>query len=356
MFEILRDLSQHPGPVGRGADYNRWLSERWRSICPELEQTVKPPGNLLVKVGGHGPRVAVIAHADEIGFVVQSVHQDGLLAIAPAIPDRDGRPVRRMGLHVAGQPALVLGESGPVEGVFVTFTGHVLTQEQRSAPTIRWRDFWVDVGCESAAECAERGILPGTPIVWNPPVRRLGRRIVGKAMDDRAGLAILETVLKETRPETLGCELWLVSTVMEESYALGAWALSAGHTFDAALILDVGLSRDCPAVSGRDVVQRMGDGGVLVTRDNMCHYDIHLIRALEACATAHNVPVSRAAYGVDGSYTSDGVRLIAAGVRTALLAFPTAYTHCPYEMVVESDLRACADLVLRMAEEWSQHV
>ena len=140
------------------------------------------------------------------------------------------------------------------DGVFVTATGHATTYEQRTSQEIRWRDFWVDIGCSSRTECEQMGIYPGTPIIWNPSTRRLGdHRIVGKAMDDRAG--------------------------------------------------------------------------------------------------QHGIVTRRASYGVDGSYASDGLRLVAFGIPSVLTVFPAAYTHRPFEMIDERDLLALTDLLCRFLVE-----
>ena len=229
------------------------------------------------------------------------------------------------------------------------------TYEEIEQREIRWRDFWGEVGCTSQKACHELGIFSGTPIVWNPPTRRLEQRIVGKAMDDRARVAILVTVVEEIDPGALDCELWLAGTVMEDCYALGAWALASKIRFDVAIIVDIGLACDCPSVSEVDVSVRMGDGAVLVVKDNAAHYDIELLRSLERCAFANGIPARRAIYSVDGSYTSDGLRFVGHGITTGLVAFPTAYTHSPYEMVDEQDLEAVAKLLCRFVEAFSKY-
>ncbi len=350
LFERIKTLSERPGPLGREWEFNEWLQERLNHIRPTPSQII-PPGNLLVPCGGRGPRVLLAAHGDEISFVVKSLSERGECYISPAMPDQEGRPTRRMGLHIAGQPALVLAETGPLEGVFTTVTGHVTTHEQRSQQEIRWRDFMVDIGCESRAEAEAKGVLPGTPVLWNSPTRKIGHRIVGKALDDRVGLAILETILMQMDPERLDCELWLASTAMEECQALGASALASRFGFDLAIVVDIGMSCECPDVSPIDVPVHLGDGAVLVVKDNAAHYDLRTIRALERCARDHSHRVQRASYGVDGSYASDGLRFIQHGIPTALITFPAAYTHCPYEIVDERDVLVLIELLLAFVHE-----
>ena len=48
-------------------------------------------------------------------------------------------------------------------------------------------------------------------------------------------------------------------------------------------------------------------------------------------------------------YGSDGAALVRRGTETALLTYPTRYTHSPVETVDEGDLGACVDLLVVLA-------
>jgi hypothetical protein len=43
----------------------------------------------------------------------------------------------------------------------------------------------------TAEAAAAHGIHVGTRMVWDPGIQRVGRLLVGKAMDDRLGVAVL---------------------------------------------------------------------------------------------------------------------------------------------------------------------
>jgi putative aminopeptidase FrvX len=49
------------------------------------------------------------------------------------------------------------------------------------------------------------------------------------------------------------------------------------------------------------------------------------------------------------NYGSDGASLLRRGVESALLTYPTRYTHSPIETVDEGDLRACVELIVAFA-------
>ena len=55
------------------------------------------------------------------------------------------------------------------------------------------------------------------------------------------------------------------------------------------------------------------------------------------------IPVQRAVFQ---NYGSDGAELLRRGVETALLTYPTRYTHSPIETVDEADLIHTADLLI----------
>jgi hypothetical protein len=102
-FDLLSELTAIPGPTGQEDEVMHWCEERWAGKCQEI--TRSPTGNLYAKVGGTGRRVLMQAHADEIGFIVRSIDQDGFLHVATAQVRDD--PAKRFPV---GQAALVLAE------------------------------------------------------------------------------------------------------------------------------------------------------------------------------------------------------------------------------------------------------
>ncbi len=84
----------------------------------------------------------------------------------------------------------------------------------------------------------------------------------------------------------------------------------------------------------------------MVYQDSTCHYSRRLSDALVETARAESIPVQRAVFQ---NYGSDGAALIRRGIDTALLAYPTRYTHSPIETVDEADVRHAVDLLVAFA-------
>lgn len=328
-FETLRELMEIPGPTGQERQVMTWLRERWE---PRVERVWRAKvGNLLAHVGGQGPKLLIQGHADEIGFVVKSIDEQGFLWLASGQAAR-GEPTKR---YPAGQPALVVGRDEPVEGLFATVTGHVMTAAQRERDRLTFDDLFVDIGAGSREEVLERGIFVGAGVIWNPPVRRLGDRVYGKAIDDRVALALMTLLLDDLDLAALTYDLYFAATVQEEIGLVGATSLRADVDADLAIALDNGPVGDIPTVARRELPTVLGGGPVLVHKDAYVHYDEDLIWRLADLAERVHVPIQHAVFP---GFGSDGAALIKQGIPTALVAPSTRYTHSAFEMLDERDV------------------
>lgn len=340
IVQVVTELMSLPGPTGREEPVLAWLERAW---APKVERLWRSRvGNLLAAVGGSGPRLLLTAHADELSYVVRSIDASGLLWLTTG--QVRGEPQERFPV---GQPALVLGRSTAVEGVFVVATGHVVPEEKRNKP-VTFGDLLVDIGADSRAEVLERGITVGASVIWNPPARQLGRRLYGKALDDRVGLAILTLLLDRLDPRSLGCSLYFAATVQEENGLLGASSLRSELDVDWAIALDVGLVGDLPTVGEQWMPAVLGGGPQLVHKDSATHYDQRLLWRLADLAEQHGIPVQHVVFD---RYGSDGAALIRQGMPTALLTVGTRHTHAPFEAVDLHDIEATLALLESLVRE-----
>jgi len=343
-FEILRTLCELAGPGGDERRVQEFLRERW--TARGFDVAIDGVGNLVAHVGGRGPKLALCAHADEVCFTVRHIDDDGYLWLSSGQRDIEARPSPRSPYFLPlGHPALVITDGDPVSGVFATLTGHILTKAQREQKILKWNDIWVDVGASSRGAAEDRGIRVGDRVIWSPPTRRVGDLVYAKAMDDRAGLAVLDLFAQRIDPSALAYDVYLVSTVQEELGLIGAASVSRRLGCEVAIAVDIGLSGDVPGVDRRDVATRVGAGPILVHKD-LYAYDRQLIRELERAAAAASIAVQHAVYVI---YGSDAGEFARAGVRAALIAIATRYTHSPFEAVHLGDVDAAVALVDRFA-------
>ena len=334
METLLRTLTALPGPTGQEDAVIDWLAAEWEARG-ELARTAV--GNLLLRLPGEGPRVLLAAHADELSMIVRCITPEGFLRVVPGERDHFANP------YFLGAPVTILCAGGePISGVFATTTGHALTLEQRERTKLTWDDVFVDAGL-TAPELAARGVGIGTRMVWDAPLRTMGRLLVGKSLDDRVGIAVLVELARRLKGVKLRFDVTLAATVQEEIGLLGAASLArAGREYDIGFIIDNGLAGDIPTVSAEHMPVSLGDGPALVHRDSSAHYSMRLIRELHATAREKGIPVQDA---VLYHYGSDGANLVRQGMETVLIAPPLRYSHSPFEAVDPRDVEATVDLL-----------
>ena len=335
LFAEIKVLTELDGPVGQEAAVLAAVEERWRAADLEVERS--GVGNLIGRAGGAGPRLLLAAHADELCYLVRSIDQQGFLWLA------NGQAwTRQTGVRTwfaLGQPVRVLARSGPLPGVIATVTGHAATLALKELSELTWNDFWVDTGL-SRDDLLAAGVTPGTRVIWDAPTRRQGRHVVGKALDDRVPLAVIAEVARRVPAAERRVNLTLACTIQEEIGLIGASALMARERFDAAIAVEIGLAGDIPSLGERMLPLRLGAGPALVHKDALVHYDHALTARLEAVAAAADITIQHAVFG---SFGSDGAAFMKADVPAALVAFPTRYTHTPFETGHLGDIAALID-------------
>lgn len=324
MFPLIKTLTELSGPVGQEGAVLNAIETLWRDQGAEVSRSAV--GNLVARVGGTGPKVLLVAHADELCYLVRSIHPDGYLYLA------NGQGWQRTATFreafTIGQRVRVLARGGELPGVIATATGHLAHIALPDMRELSWNEFWVDTGLPKA-ELMARGVTPGTRVIWDARTEQWGNIVTGKALDDRVPLAVITEVMRRVDKDTLPCQLTFACTIQEEIGLIGAYALAAEERFDAAIAVEVGIAGDIPTVAPQDAPLRLGLGPALIHKDSLVHYDHALTQRLERVAQQARIPIQHAVFG---SFGSDGAAFMKGGSPSALVAFPTRYTHSPFEM------------------------
>jgi putative aminopeptidase FrvX len=332
MFELIKELTELTGPVGQEEIVLAHMESLWRQLGADVSRT--RIGNLIARAGGEGPRIALIAHADELCFLVRAIDDNGFLFLANGQNWQRSAGLRN-GFTI-GQRVKVLGRKATLPGVIAAATGHLASIALPEPNELNWNDFWVDT-CLTRQEILQSGVTPGTRVIWDGETVLHGRNIVGKALDDRVPLAIISEVMRRVPVANRTCDLTAICTVQEEIGVVGASALAQHGPYDAAIILEIGMAGDIPGVGLRDMPLRLGAGPALIHKDSLVHYDHALTAQLEAVASDAGIPIQHAVFG---SFGSDGSALMRADIPAALVAFPARYTHTPFETGNLDDIEA----------------
>jgi len=204
---LLAELTALHGPAGFEENVMRVVQERLRPLVDEV--TLDPHGNVIgTRWGGsdQAPTVMLVAHQDEVGFIVTRVDEDGFLRVGQL-----GGPAQQ---SLPGQRVIVLGDQGPLNGVVGLKPGHLVSGEEAlKIPPLK--DLYVDLGATSREEVESWGVQIGTPLVFAGELTetRNPHRVFGKAFDDRAGLTALLTIAARLRERDLPATVYYAASV-----------------------------------------------------------------------------------------------------------------------------------------------
>ena len=336
-LELLERLSLAAGPPG-GEDPVRAVVREALGGAASL--THDRLGSLLCTVRGSAdrPRIVLDSHLDEVGFMVQSIGEEGALGLVPL--------GSWWGHVLLGQRVDVLGESGPVPGVIGSKPPHFLSAEERER-VIKPEALFVDLGASTRAEAEATGVRVGDLIVPHAEFVELAVPgiVSGKALDNRAGVALMcETLLALARREHPNTVIG-VGAVQEELGARGAGTAAELARPDVALVLECAPADDLPGSRARQAA--LGRGPQVRFFDPTALSNRRLVRFVESVARETGVAL-QLAVRTSGGTDAQALQRFREGVPTAVIAVPARYIHSHVALLRLDDYRAASRLVLEV--------
>ncbi|WP_137289301.1 zinc-binding metallopeptidase family protein [Natronorubrum halophilum] len=330
--DFLVELLETPSPSG----YETRGQRVWLDYVERFADDVRTDayGNAIAVHEGDpdAPEVVLTGHADEIGFIVRSIDDDGFVR-----PGRIGGsdPTVSQGQHVTIHAA-----DGPVDGV-VGQTAIHLREDGDGDPDIS--DLWIDVGAESEEEASER-LEIGDPITFSSTVSWLsGTRLAARGLDNRVGTWAAAEGFRKAVEAGSEATIYAVSTVQEEVGVKGAQMVGFDLEPDAVVVVDVGHAIDYPsAPSEKTSRMELGEGPAL-GRGSTNHPT--LFEALRSVADDGEIDVQVEALGLGTGTDADGFFTAAGGIPSQVVSVPNRYMHTPVEVIDTDDLEAVATLL-----------
>ena len=334
--DTLAKLSELYGISGAEDDVRNFILKEITPCCTSVE--VNSTGSVIAfKKGRETPanKIMLCAHMDEVGLIITDAEESGLLKFA-AVGGIDAR--------VLCGTAVRVGEN-KIPGVIGAKPIHLLEGDERAAaPEIK--DLYIDVGALTREE-ALASVSPGDDVVFDTRFGEFGDGLLkGKALDDRAGCAVLMEILKRD----LACDMYFVFSTMEEVGLRGAKCAAFSLEPDVAVVVESTTAADIPGVDDCSKVCRVGEGAVISFMDRTTIYDRGLFKMVQRTAAERGI---RWQYkkGVTGGNDAGTIHNSRGGVRTAAVSLPCRYLHAPCAVIAESDLHAVCELVHALAEK-----
>ena len=337
--EFLKRLLDAPGPSG----YERAPARVWRQEAETFADEVygDVTGNSYARVRNEGgPRVLIAGHADEIGFLVTHIDEEGYLWFQQ-IGGWDDQVV-------VGQRVRIATRDGDVRGVIGKKAAHLLRTEDRSKPTDT-RNMWIDIGAKDRADAKSRVRVGDAAVIDAQFVRLTDDLCVSRSMDNRVGAFVaLEAtrLLAQDRPIA---DVYAVATAQEETSFAGAYTASFQVAPAVAIAVDVTHATDYPGADKKSDDEVKLGGGPVLTRGASINPIVFegLREAGERLGLDCPVQGAARTSGTD----ADAMIRSGPGTATGLVSIPNRYMHSPNEVVELGDLENCARLISAYVQE-----
>lgn len=342
---FLDDLLTTPSPSGFETRGQRVWVDYVEQFADEVR--IDAYGNAVAVHEGadDAPEIAFTGHADEIGYIVRDVTDDGFLRIGPiGGADRTVSQGQHVTVHTADG-----GEGTDTEGVpgVVGQTAiHLREQSEESYEDLE--EQFVDVGAESNAEATDL-VEVGDPVTVETRVRDLhGTRVAARGMDNRVGTWAAAAGLRHAVESDTEATVYAVSTVQEEVGVQGAKMVGSELDPDAVVAVDVTHASDNPDVPGKHSSPVELGGGPVVSRGSANHPAV--VTLARTAAESADVPVQLQATGIRTGTDADAFYTAAGGIPSLNVGVPNRYMHTPVEVVDTEDLDGVSTLLGAMAE------
>lgn len=336
--KLLAELADAPGPPGFEEEVRRIVVRELTPLADKV--SYDGVGSVIAQHGSSGPKVMLDAHMDELGGIVRRVTPGGYLTMQmlggwldQALPD---------------QRWVIIGKNGPVKAVTGIRDVHVVPADERNRVYPR-DSLYLDVGAKNPAEVAALGLSPGDPVVPDAPFAVLGKsgRYLGKAWDDRVGVAVVIEAMRRLRASGHPNQLFVAATVQEEVGLRGARTSADLIKPDVGIAIEGGIAGDTPGRNPEETQAVLGGGPGIFLYDSSTLPNRRMVALVAEVAAAKGIPLQRdlvQGYGDD----SAAIQATNGGVPTVNLVVPARYTHAHNGVIDRADFDRMVDLVVAL--------
>ncbi|MDD3213791.1 MAG: M42 family peptidase [Eubacteriales bacterium] len=332
----LKTLCEAPGLSGREEIIRRLVLAECEKKLGKGAVSFDGTGSVIAvrkaKKAGK-PRVMLAAHMDEVGLMIVSATDDGMLRFR-AIGGVDSRVLVSKRVRVGYDTP----EKLAVPGVIGAMAIHQQTPEDRKA-VLPIDQLYIDIGAKDKAE-AEKTAPAGTLVTFDTPYLPFGEGcVMAKALDDRVGVYNLLRLLDAPYDG----ELVFAFTSQEEVGCRGATAAGSRVQPDIALVLETTSANDLGDTPEAMQVCGVGKGVCVSFMDQTSIGDAELYRAMLDISAKNAIPCQIKQF-VSGGNDAGAIQRSGAGSKTLALSVPCRNIHSPVSVCATGDVDAQAAL------------
>lgn len=323
IIKLLEDLTQINSVSGNENAVREYILDRVKDYCDEVY--TDNMGNLVAHKKGNGKKIMYAAHMDEIGIIATDIDDKGFIRFSNI-----------GGLNTRNLVNLRVRFANGTEGV-------IGAEEESFKDKPALSKLFVDIGT-SDKKSAQKKVGIGDSASFVGGFVNMGGCVVSKALDNRAGCAILIKALAEIKNSEN--DLYFVFTTQEEVGLRGAKTVAFDIEPDVAVAVDVTDTGDTP--SAPTMAVEMGKGAAIKVMDRSIMCDADVRAKMVETAKKNKIPYQLEIM-TDGGTDAGAIHLTKSGIKTGGISVPTRYIHSPSEMASIKDVESCIELVKELS-------
>ncbi len=299
-----------------------------------IAYTVDKIGNIVVRQGENPDDLGIFAHIDEVAFGVKGITDEGMIKF-----DSIGGILEKL----LPSHAVMIGQE-KVKGVIGNIPPH-LKKNSKEKP-LSYNDFFIDIGAKSK-EDASKYVKIGDPIYWISDYVEFGDDLIkAKALDDRAGVSILLSLVLLKK-----YSFTAVFVTREEIGLIGAKTVLKSNKqlrLKNALVLEVTTCADMPDVTEKTTV--LGNGVAISIMDRGSVADSEFNEEIMRIARKNKIAFQKK-LTLSGGNDAGAITYFNGGIPTAVLSIPGRYIHSPVTVISKNDYFSSKKLCEKILEE-----
>lgn len=341
-IKLIEDLTTAFGPSGFEDD----VVEVLKNYLEDFKLEIDPMNNLYARIKDQKERPFTIhldAHTDEVGFMVQSINDNGTLAFVPL----GGWIPTNIPAHLVG----IKNSKGEIiEGITGSTPPHFMSPEDRNK-SLNIETMFIDIGARSPRDVIENfSIDVGAPIAPLVDFRfdEKNDLIRGKAFDNRLGCACIVETMKRLKDKNLNVNVVGAFAAQEEVGMRGAKVTSQKVQADLSILFEGSPADDLYFPKGQ--AQGALGGGVQIRHFDQSYIsNPDFISLAKYLAKKSNIQYQSAIRRA-GSTNAGAISLGEKATPVLVLGIPSRYAHSHYNFANTKDFDQTVDLAVKLIE------
>ena len=344
-FKRIKELTELQAISNHENQVQKYMEEHMKTYVDSID--IFGLGNIFgVKRSNvtDAPVLMVAAHMDEVGFMVQTIHDNGTISV---IPIGGWNPYA-----VSAQRYTLQTSQGDYPIISAAVSPHLLRGQ--SSKTIKAEDIRFDAGFESKEEALSFGVKPGDSIVpFATTIQTANQKsIISKAIDNRYGCAVVLDALESVSEEPLGHDLVIGASVQEEVGLRGI--RGAIHKYQPDLFIAVDCSPAGDSEGDLKAQGQLGQGFLLRMQDPGMLTHRGMVDFLRDIAETHKIPYQY--FFSKGGTDAGAAHVMNEGIPSAVIGLPARYIHGHQALFRITDYEAASEMLQQVMSHLDRSV